>query len=179
MSARPRTLPLVPVVWVLLVAVGAVASLLPVRALCPEIGLYLALYVGLAVGRGLPGAAATAFAGGYVTDLLAGAPKGVFALTLLTLCLLARAVAVRIDVRSGIRMAGFVAFSSLVGGVVVTLLRALAGHAVGLEMLALTPLQAVVSALFAPPVMSLLRRVGGPIAGDVSDTRRLKLAGAP
>jgi hypothetical protein len=39
------------------------------------------------------------------------------------------------------------------------------------------PLQAIVNAVFAPAIMSLMRRTGGPITGAETDASRLRLGG--
>ena len=169
-----RTAALVVVVFALLAIVGALATVLPTRALCPEVALYAALYLGLAVQRSLPAAATTAFLLGYLADLLTGAPKGVFSLTLILLFLATRMLAVRIDVRGPWRMAGFVAAASIVAGLLVTVLRGLIAD-VPLAAVAIVPLQALVNAVFAPPLMALYRRIGGPIVGEGRDASRLRV----
>ncbi len=169
-----RTVVLLVVVYALLATVGALATVLPTRALCPEIALYAVLYLGLAVQRSLPVAATSAFFVGYLADLLTGAPKGVFSLTLLLVFLATRMLAVRIDVRGPWRMAGFVAAASIVSGFLVTVVRSLVAD-VPLSAIAIVPLQALINAVFAPLVMSLYRRIGGPIVGEGQDAGRLRV----
>ncbi len=169
-----RTVVLVLVVYALLAIVGALATVLPTRALCPEVALYAALYLGLAVQRSLPLAATTAFVVGYLADLLTGAPKGAFSLTLLLVFLATRMLAVRIDVRGPWRMAGFVAAASIASGLVVTIVRSLVSD-VPTSAIAIVPRQALVNAVFAPLLMSLYRRIGGPIVGEGQDPGRLRV----
>lgn len=178
MTAQPitgqRTVVLLIVVYALLAIVGALATVLPTRALCPEVGLLAVLYLGLSVQRSLPAAATAAFVLGYLVDLLTGAPKGTFSLTLLLVFLATRLLAVRIDVRGAWRMAGFAAAASIVSGILVTIVRGLVSD-VPLSALAIVPLQALINAAFAPILMSLYRRIGGPIVGEGRDRGRLRV----
>jgi rod shape-determining protein MreD len=155
---RPRGLVLVAVGYILTVLQASLQSVVPVRVLVPELSFLVALYAGMTARDRVGGACGVAFVLGYVTDLLAGAPKGLFALTFVLLCLLAKGASLRLLLTGRIGGAAFAFVASLVSGMVVLLARS---HldASGLRPILVLPLQAAVTALFAPLVFWALARL--------------------
>src|SRR3954451_2834264 len=86
--------------WLLLVFQASLASLLPWHAVAPEVALLVILYIGF-YGRGSALAnAGLALGIGYLTDLFAGAPRGLHALTFGLVILAARGASNRLMVAS-------------------------------------------------------------------------------
>jgi rod shape-determining protein MreD len=155
---KPRSLLLLVLFgYALTVLQATLQALVPVRVLVPELGLLVALYAGLTARTSVSAACAAAFALGYVTDLLAGAPKGLHAFVYVLLCLLAKGASVRL-LLSGTWMSSAFAFvASLLGALVVLAARAQLDGAAFSSIL-IAPLQAAVTALFAPVVFGVLKR---------------------
>ncbi|HJZ86242.1 MAG TPA: rod shape-determining protein MreD [Polyangia bacterium] len=161
---RPgRHLVLVVVGYMLTVLQASLQALVPVRVRVPELGLLVALYAGLTARGGVAGASAVAFALGYVTDLLAGAPKGLHALVFVLMCLLAKGASLRLLLRGSLVSAGFAFAASLSAAGLIVLTRAQTESGT-LAPLQMAPLQAAVTALAAPIVYGLLGRLEGRVA---------------
>ena len=157
---RSRGLVLVLCGYLLVVVQASLQALVPVRILVPELGLLVALHAGLSAPEGVAGAAAVALVLGYVTDLLAGAPKGLHALVFVLLCLLAKGASVRLLLRGSLVPAVFAFFASLFGALLLVATRAEI-EGTGFGPLWVAPLQAAVTALFAPLVFALCARATG------------------
>jgi len=151
---------LILVGYMLTVLQASVQALIPIRVLVPELGLLVAVYAGLQARDGVAGACAVALAVGYVTDLLAGAPKGLHALVFVLLCLMAKGASLRLLLRGAAVTAVFTFTCSLVGAILVVLVRS-ETEGGGWGPLAIAPIQAAVTALFAPLVYAFLSRIEG------------------
>jgi rod shape-determining protein MreD len=143
--------------YALTVLQASLQALVPVRVLVPELGFLVALYVGLSAKDDVAGACAVALVLGYVTDLLAGAPKGLHALVFALACLAAKAASLRLLLRGALVPAAFTFLVSLAGAAVVVGTRAHFGEG-SLRPLAIAPLQAAMTALACPLVFGMLAR---------------------
>ena len=152
-----RFLVLVFVGYAMVVVQASVQALLPIRVLTPELGLLVALYAGLTAAQGVSGACAIALMLGYVTDLLAGAPKGLHAMVFVLACLLAKGASLRLMFSSSFIAAVFAFFASFTCAVLIIATRAQVDHG-SFGPLAIAPIQAFVTAIFAPVVFGILSR---------------------
>jgi len=143
--------------YAMVVVQASIQALLPLRVLVPEFGLLVALYAGLTAPQGASGACAVALVLGYVTDLLAGAPKGLHAMVFVLACLLAKGASLRLMFSSSFIAAVFAFFMSMLCALLVVATRAQIDHST-LGPLAIAPVQALVSAIFAPLVFGILGR---------------------
>jgi rod shape-determining protein MreD len=143
--------------YAMVVVQASIQALLPLRVLVPELGLLVALYAGLTAQQGVSGACAVALLLGYVTDLLAGAPKGLHAMVFVLACLLAKGASLRLMLSSSFIAAVFSFFVSLLSAVLIVATRAQIDHST-MGPLAIAPVQALVSAIFAPLVFGILSR---------------------
>ena len=143
--------------YAMVVVQASVQALLPIRVLTPELGLLVALYAGLTAQQGVSGACAIALMLGYVTDLLAGAPKGLHAMVFVLACLLAKGASLRLMFSSSFIAAVFAFFASFACAVLIVATRAQVDHA-SFGPLAIAPIQAFVTAIFAPIVFGILSR---------------------
>ncbi len=157
---KGRNLVLLLVGYALTVVQATLQSIVPFRVLVPELGLLVVLYAGLGSSGSLSGACTVAFLLGYVTDLLAGAPKGLFAMVFVLLCIGAKAASLRLLLRGTVLQAGFAFLASLAGGLLTVLLRSKIEGGT-LAPLAIAPLQAAMTALLAPVLFSLFLRLEG------------------
>ena len=151
------------VAYLLLILQSTVLELAPVRMAAPSLGLLVVMHVGLSAKWSLPSGAVVAFATGYLLDLVSGAPQGVHALVFVLMALFARILSTRIAVTGIVMTAatGFVA--SLVGAVLVVLVRAQVAPEGGYGGLRQAPFEALLTAFFAPFVLGLLRRIDGKV----------------
>jgi rod shape-determining protein MreD len=92
-----------------------------------------------------------------VTDLLAGAPKGLHAMVFVLACLLAKGASLRLMLSSSFIAAVFTFFVSMLSAVLIVATRAQIDHST-LGPLAIAPLQALVTAIFTPLVFGILSR---------------------
>jgi rod shape-determining protein MreD len=156
---KSRALLLVLVGYLLCVVQASLQALLPIRLLVPELSLLCALAAGLYAREGIAGSCAVALVLGYVTDLLAGAPKGLHALGFVLLCMAARGASLRLLVRGAVAPALIALCASLLEGGLVAAVRA---HSdAGAQPFHLIILQALMTALAAPLVLPALARLDG------------------
>jgi rod shape-determining protein MreD len=152
--------------YALVVVQASLQAVLPLRIVAPELGLLVAIYAGL-TAQNVSGACAVAFILGYVTDLLAGAPKGLHAMTFVIICLFGKGASLRLLLSGALMPAALAFVLSLLGGLIIVATRAglvTPGSALGgpgLSPLAIAPLQAAMTALFAPLVFGFLNRILG------------------
>jgi rod shape-determining protein MreD len=152
-----RFLALLLVGYAMVVVQASIQALLPLRVVVPELGLLVAVFAGLSAQQGISGACAVALMLGYVTDLLAGAPKGLHAMVFVLLCLLAKGASLRLLFSTSLIAAAFAFLLSLVAAVLVVATRAQFDHS-SLSPLVIAPLQALVTAIFTPLVFRILGR---------------------
>jgi rod shape-determining protein MreD len=145
-----------------------------VPGLVPSLVLPLILFMGVheySIARG----AAVAFLLGYVTDLVGGAPVGLFTFTYVGLFLLARAAGVRLAAQTVMLQVVLALAFSLVHSVMVLVLIAIFGKDAYVPR-ALYPMvipHVLATAAFAPIVFRLAQRIHSAtvIAGRARDTR--------
>lgn len=143
--------------YAMVVVQASIQALLPIRVLVPELGLLVALYAGLTSQQGVSGACLVALMLGYVTDLLAGAPKGLHAMVFVLACLLAKGASLRLMFQSSFIAAVFAFFASFATAVLIVATRAQVDHS-SFGPLAIAPLQSLVTGIFAPIVFGILSR---------------------
>jgi rod shape-determining protein MreD len=119
------------------------------------------LHVGLSEKWTTSSAALIAFCTGYLFDLVSGAPRGVHAFVFVLMALFARAMAARLAVRGPIFKVAAAFVGSLLGALLVVVVRAQVSHEGGYGGLRQAPIEALLTGLFAPPVLWLLGRVDG------------------
>lgn len=125
-----RSATLVLICYGLMLVTGVIWSRLPIGPLQgtpPDLAALTAGYLGLTARRGIAGAVAAAVIAGYLSDLLSGAPAGLFALVTGVVCVLAFLIQRRILVRGRALTLGFAASVGLVAEILVWLVLALAG----------------------------------------------------
>ncbi len=144
--------------------------LLPGRVPMPDVGLLVAMHAGLTCRRSggsafsvrdaSPAAmAGLGFALGYLVDLMGGGPKGLNALGLTVFILVLRSAATQLLVRGVGFVMTFSALCALGYGLLFCALRSFADPQLGLAGLLAIPGQVAATALCAPLVFALLRRV--------------------
>jgi rod shape-determining protein MreD len=102
-----------------------------------------------------------AFSTGYLFDLLSGAPRGIHAFVFVITALIIRAAATRLAVRGIVLKAATAFVASLIAALLVVVLRAQISREVGYGGLSLAPVEALLTAVIAPPILWLLARVDG------------------
>ena len=146
--------------------IGAAESILPqwialhLHGASPNLVLPLIVYLGVqepSMARG----ALIAFALGYMADVLASAPIGLFAFTNVTLWWVARLAGVRLAAQTLLpRMSLAFAFAVVEGLLVVVLLAVFGADTKRpLEMLTVVLPRAVSTAVLAPPIFRLAQRL--------------------
>jgi len=130
----------------------------------PSFGLLVVLHVGLSPSKWtISSAALVAFATGYLFDLVSGAPQGVHAFVFTLMTLFARALTRRVLV-NGIVLGAATSFvASLLASFLIVLVRAQVAPEGGYGGLHQAPLEAVLTAIFGPLVLSLFRRLDGRV----------------
>lgn len=135
-------------------------DLLPVSVATPSLLLPLVLFMGVheySVGRG----AALAFLLGYLLDVFAAAPVGLFTFLSVVTFVVARAAGVRLAAQTILTKIALAFAFALVEGVLVVVLTAIFGGEVARPraLAVLVPEYAVATAATAPLVMALAERV--------------------
>src|SRR5207253_3257209 len=129
----------------------------------PDLWALFAVYLGLhaATEGGAPVAGAAALVIGLAQDTLAGAPVGLFASVSVAIALVSAGLSKRLLLRGRAAIASAGAFASTLGALMVLIFLAVEGLSVrpGFDLLSIVVLQAFMSALLAPPIFWLLRRV--------------------
>ncbi|MSP61558.1 MAG: rod shape-determining protein MreD [Myxococcales bacterium] len=125
----------------------------------PDLALLVVLYLGLSDRGGLVGVAVVALLLGWLADLFAGSPKGLYMTVYILLGLAARGASVRLMVRGAFFTAAVALFFALAVGVLVVGLRTSLQPTLGWGALRQVPLASLMTALFAPPLFFLLRRL--------------------
>jgi rod shape-determining protein MreD len=162
-----RALSFVGVTYLVLVVTTGLAALSPWHLPAPEVTLLIVLYLGL-LGRGsVSSHAALALAIGYLADLFAGSPRGLHALTLSLVMLVARGASSRLMV-SSLWQQLVVTFAAALGhgALIVALSSSIAGDDLTSSALRLAPPTALVTAAVAPLAFALLKRVDRRLAPD-------------
>jgi rod shape-determining protein MreD len=154
----------VVVALLLLLLQSTVLEFAPLFMVTPSLGLLVVLHTGLSPKWPPSQAALVAFCIGYLFDLVSGAPCGVHALVFVIMSIFVRLTATRFAIpRVGIQV--LIAFTtSLITALLVVLVRAQVSHAGGYQGLPQAPIEALLTALFAPPVLWLFGRIDGQLS---------------
>ena len=151
------------VAYLLLILQSTVLEMAPVHMAVPSFGLLVVLHVGLSPSKWtISSAAIVAFATGYLFDLVSGAPQGVHAFVFTLMTLFARALTRRVAV-NGIVLGAATSVASLLATFLVVLVRAQVAPEGGYGGLRQAPLEALLTAIFGPLVLSLFRRLDGRV----------------
>ncbi len=151
------------VAYLLLILQSTVLELAPVHMAVPSFGLLVVLHVGLSPKWTISSAAVVAFVTGYLFDLVSGAPQGVHAFVFTLMALFARALTTRVAV-NGIVLGAATSFvASLLSAFLIVLVRAQVSPEGGWGGLRQAPLEAVLTAIAGPFVLSLFRRLDGRV----------------
>jgi rod shape-determining protein MreD len=151
------------VAYLLLILQSTVLELAPVHMAVPSFGLLVVLHVGFSPKWTLSSSAVVAFVTGYLFDLVSGAPQGVHAFVFTLMALFARALSARVAV-NGIVLAAAVSFvASLLSSFLVVVVRAQVAPEGGWGGLKQAPLEALLTAVVGPFVLSLFRRLDGKV----------------
>jgi len=151
------------VAYLLLILQSTVLELAPVHMAVPSFGLLVVLHVGLSPKWTLSSSAVIAFATGYLFDLVSGAPQGVHAFVFTLMALFARALTRRVAV-NGIVLGAATSFvASLLASFLIVVVRAQVAPEGGYGGLRQAPLEAVLTGIFGPLVLSLFRRLDGRV----------------
>jgi rod shape-determining protein MreD len=146
---------------VLLLLQSTVMEFAPMHMVTPSLGLLVVLYLGLSTKWTASSAVMIGFATGYLFDLVSGAPRGVHAFVFVLMVLFARILAARLEVRGPVLMAATAFVASLFSALLIVVLRAQVSQEGGYGGLRQAPFEALLTAVFAPPVLWLLARVDG------------------
>lgn len=168
-----RALAILLYVYGALIVLASLAALLPWQLPLPEVGLLVALHVGLSARGSAPANAAVGLGVGYLSDLFAGSPLGLHALTLAVVVLLARAASRRLLVRSGIQLMVVAFLATLLEAELLLTLSSGASLQGLSTALRIAPKVALITALLAPVLVAGLRRIDRRLAPEPG---RLRLA---
>ncbi|MCG5054428.1 MAG: rod shape-determining protein MreD [Myxococcales bacterium] len=156
---RPAAIVIVALVLVLLQS--TVLELAPVHIVTPACGLLVVLHAAFSERWSLSSTAMLSFGLGYLFDLVSGAPLGVHAFVYLVMSQLGRVLSTRVVMRGVVLAAGIAFLASLLTGALVIVVRAQINPEGGYEGISETPLEALLTGLFAPPVLWMLRQLEG------------------
>ena len=150
---------------ILLSPIGrALPSWLPL----PNLSVLATLYVALGV-RGSPSAGAACAASlGYVTDLLAGAPKGTYILALLIVYFTVRGLSARLYVQGRLSQVGVAFAASLYCSFLVVAIHVALPPRGAWSTLIRAPAEAGMTAAIAAPMFYLLWRLDRRVAREVA-----------
>ena len=151
------------VAYLLLILQSTVLELAPVPLAAPSLGLLVVLYVGISPKWTISSASIVALCTGYLLDLVSGAPQGVHALVFILIAVIARALSTRVAVQGIVLSAATSFVASLLGAVLVVIVRARVAPEGGYGGLRQAPLEALLTALCGPPVLGILRRIDGKL----------------
>jgi rod shape-determining protein MreD len=145
--------------FLLIIVQSTLRQLLPAVALVPDPALLLVLYLGITPRQSAWIGAILAIVLGYFTDLFGAAPKGLHSLVYVILFYLSRGAQIRLLTRGWIFEVWFCLLAAFVGGLLVLLGRAVATPTLGVRGVLVAVAQAVATAITAPVVFSIGRRI--------------------
>lgn len=158
-----RSLLTLVVAYLLLILQSTVSELAPVRMAAPSLGLLVVLYVGISPKWTMSSASIVALCTGYLLDLVSGAPQGVHALVFILIAVAGRALSTRVVVQGVVLSAATAFVASLLGAVLVVMVRAQVAPEGGYGGLREAPLEALLTGLCGPVVLGLLRKIDGKL----------------
>jgi len=145
----------------LLLLQSTVLELAPVHIVTPSFGLLVVLHAALSAKWSLSSVALLSFCVGYLFDLLSGAPLGVHAFVYVLVSQFARLLSTRLVARGFLLTAATAFVAALFSGVLVVVVRALVAPEGGYDGISQAPLEALLTALFAPPLLWLMHTING------------------
>jgi cell shape-determining protein MreD len=150
----------------LLLLLGAVWRLLPIRDLLPDIVALFAAYLGLTARQKLAPSVAGAVIIGYLADLLVGSPAGLLAITSGIICTACHLIQGRLLVRGVVFTMIFAALTALASGLLILGFRAMGGILAGGWSAAMTTLlgTTLLTGLLGPFVFRACRIVDSRFA---------------
>ena len=151
------------VAYLLLILQSTVLELAPIRMAAPSLGLLVVLYVGISPKWAISSASIVALCTGYLLDLVSGAPQGVHALVFILIAVMGRALSTRVTVQGVVLGAAASFVASLLGAVLVVMVRAQVAPESGYSGLRQAPLEALLTGICGPVVLGLLRRIDGKL----------------
>lgn len=149
------------VAMILVLLQSTVLELAPVHMVTPACGLLVVLQVSFSERWSTSSSALLAFALGYLFDLVSGAPLGVHAFVYLLTSQCARLLSTRVVMRGVVLSAGIGFVAALFSALFVVVVRAQLNPEGGYEGLGEAPLEALLTGLFAPPLLWMLRQLEG------------------
>ena len=152
--------------YLALVAIATLATLLPLHSWVPEVTLLFLLHLGLQSRGTAPGNVGLALVIGYLVDLFSGAPRGLHALTYAVVMVIALGASQRLLVASKWQQVVIAFLTSLGHGALLVALSAPMYDGEALPALALLPATAFSTAIVAPFVFALCRRVDKRLQPD-------------
>ena len=158
-----RSLLTLVVAYVLLILQSTVLELAPVRMAAPSLGLLVVLYVGISPKWAISSASIVALCTGYLLDLVSGAPQGVHALVFILIAVMGRALSTRVAVQGIVLTAAASFVASLVGALLIVMVRAQVAPESGYGGLRQAPLEALLTGICGPVVLGLMRRIDGKL----------------
>lgn len=147
--------------FVLLLLQAMILEFAPVHMVAPCFGLLVGLHVGFSSKWSTSAAAIVSFCTGYLFDLVSGAPRGTHAFVFVLMAVAARLLSPRLSVRGFVLRAAVAFVATLVAALLVVTVRAIVNPEGGYGGLRQAPFEALLTALFAPPVLWLLERLDG------------------
>ena len=156
-----RSVATIAIAMILILLQATVLELAPVHIVTPSFGILVVLHAALSPKWSLSGVAVVSFCIGYLFDLLSGAPLGVHAFVFTVMSQFARMLSARLVVRGMFLTATTAFVASLLAGILIIVVRAQVDPGGGYAGLALTPIEGLLTAIFAPPLLWLLSHVEG------------------
>ncbi|HUQ02583.1 MAG TPA: rod shape-determining protein MreD [Kofleriaceae bacterium] len=156
----------VALAYVALIVAATLQALAPFHLPLPELGLLVVLYLGLTGRAGAISHVVVALVIGYLSDLFAGSPRGLHALTFGVVMIVARSASSRLMVNSRWQEIVVALFASLAHGALLVAVAAPMYSGDALSSLRLLPMTGLATALSAPFALALFRRLDKRLAPD-------------
>jgi rod shape-determining protein MreD len=161
-----RAIVMVLLAWLALIVTASLQALSPWHLPTPEMMLLFVLYLGLGARGSASSHLLVALALGYLADLFSGAPKGLHALTLAIAMLLARAASWRILVTATWHTVAISFGAAVAHSVLLLALSTQLWNEGAMSEMRVVPTTALATAIVAPLVFSLLRRLDQRLQPD-------------
>jgi rod shape-determining protein MreD len=151
-----------------MVVLAPIGRVLPSWLPLPSIPVLVTLYLALGVRGSHSAGAACAAALGYVTDLLAGAPKGTYILALLIVYFTVRGLSSRLYVQGRLSQIGVSFAASLFAAALAVSIHVALPPRGAWSALRLAPAEAAMTAALAAPYFYLLWRLDRRVAREAA-----------
>jgi rod shape-determining protein MreD len=156
-----RILSHIAAAFLLLVVTGGIWRVFPFDVVAPAPALVIAVFLGASVRGRVWECTIAALMIGYIDDVLSGAPRGLGAFVLGSVCLQTRVVTARLLVRGSLFISIFTFFAAVVAATLTLIARAAfgaGGAPLSLEVMSVVG-GAFLTALVAPAVFRLCRGI--------------------